>query len=160
MAKKVTVRYVWDGRIPGSAQECGEELASLERRHGRSLTPRVVVDAARSEESPLHRCFEWNDAEAAEKFRLEQARQVIRSIRVVRSDAPANTPMRVFINIQQADEQSYVPVSRVLSEPELFERARAQFVAESERFAEKYREFEALKKLVDDMREQAVKLSA
>jgi hypothetical protein len=37
--------------------------------HGDELTEQIVVDAARSPDSPLHSLFEWDDAKAARKYR-------------------------------------------------------------------------------------------
>ena len=39
----------------------------------------VVVEAARDDQSPLHRHFEWDDAKAAHTERLSQARGIIRA---------------------------------------------------------------------------------
>lgn len=57
-------------------------LAKLEDRRGRLLPPHVV-DAARPKSSPLHRYFEWRDGRAAELYRLEQAKQIIRKVTLV-----------------------------------------------------------------------------
>jgi hypothetical protein len=46
------------------------------------VKPRDIVDVAKSSNSPLHSYFEWNDARAADLFRLEQARHMLRSVRV------------------------------------------------------------------------------
>lgn len=46
------------------------------------LNPAVLLDVARDENHPLHDRFEWNDTEAAERFRLIQAGNIIRSVRV------------------------------------------------------------------------------
>lgn len=46
------------------------------------VTPSQVVDAARSTNSPLHSYFEWDDKVAANKFRADQADDMIRSVRV------------------------------------------------------------------------------
>lgn len=46
--------------------------------HGKSLRPQHVVDAARPAESPLHAHFEWRDDIAAERYRIEQAKGLIR----------------------------------------------------------------------------------
>lgn len=59
-----------------------EELDRLAKKGAGTLTPVSVVDAARSPESPLHRYFEWNDSLAAIAHRLDQARVLIRSVRV------------------------------------------------------------------------------
>lgn len=47
------------------------------------LTPSAVVESARDEGSPLHDKFEWDDGVAAEAWRLEQARRLIRTVKVV-----------------------------------------------------------------------------
>lgn len=58
-----------------------EEMARLYEKHG-TLTPAVVVQAAKNARSPMHDCFEWDDGEAGKAYREEQARALIRSVRV------------------------------------------------------------------------------
>lgn len=52
------------------------------------LTPETVVEAARDPRSPLHSQFEWDDGAAGEAYRLQQARALIKRVRVdvVRAD--------------------------------------------------------------------------
>lgn len=57
-------------------------LAKIAAECGGNLTPDAVLEDARSKKSPLHDCFEWDDSEAAHRYRLEQARTLIRSVRV------------------------------------------------------------------------------
>ncbi len=69
--------------LPGvTAQIVGDTLKKLEAEHN-VVTPAAVVLIARPRNAPLHGCFEWDDGKAAEKFRLDQARLVIRSVEVV-----------------------------------------------------------------------------
>lgn len=58
----------------------GPVLQSLAEQGG--VTTRDVLDAARSKQSPLHEYFEWDDKVAADLHRLEQARYLMRSVRV------------------------------------------------------------------------------
>jgi hypothetical protein len=51
-------------------------LEELHEEHGH-VTPDMLVEVARPEDHPLHDQFEWNDTIAAEKYRREQARQMI-----------------------------------------------------------------------------------
>ena len=46
------------------------------------LTAPRVVEEARAESSPLHAHFDWDDTTAAHKHRLEQARTLIRRVRL------------------------------------------------------------------------------
>jgi hypothetical protein len=55
------------------------KLRELHARDGR-VTPESFVELATPEDSPLHRFFEWNDAEAARQHRLHQARQIVRTV--------------------------------------------------------------------------------
>jgi hypothetical protein len=57
------------------------EIKAIESRAGR-LTPEQVIEAAEPEGSALHACFDWDDTEAARKWRMEQAREIIRSVRI------------------------------------------------------------------------------
>lgn len=54
-----------------------EELLKLKNRSG-VLEPQIVVETARSANHPLHDSFEWDDTVAGHKFRVEQARALIR----------------------------------------------------------------------------------
>ena len=57
------------------------EIKALEDRRGR-LTPEQVVEAARDKASALHDCFEWDDSTAAEKYRLDQARDLLKRVKI------------------------------------------------------------------------------
>jgi len=57
------------------------QLTGIYQAHG-ELTPQIVVDEARPEGSPLHSRFDWNDQIAGEKYRLVQAQQLIRAVRI------------------------------------------------------------------------------
>jgi hypothetical protein len=54
------------------------------------LTPQLVVAEARDPGHPLHSRLCWDDSEAAEKFRLSQARELIRTARVVYREATSH----------------------------------------------------------------------
>lgn len=119
-------RYQWrDGaRFPVKAQVAGERLAELRAENDERLTPEIVVDDARPEEATLHPCFEWDDAEAAEKYRHEQARSLIRSVRVL--TMPDRPPAMAYVNVSIPDVgPSYVTTARAMSDDDLREQAIA-----------------------------------
>jgi len=58
------------------------ELRKITSSAGK-LTPEEVVNAARPDDHPLHRYFDWDDTAAAEKYRLYQARGLIRSVHII-----------------------------------------------------------------------------
>jgi hypothetical protein len=107
-------------------QAAGEELERLlEAREG-FINANAVVEAARSEESPLHGAFEWNDDKAAHEYRLTQARKVLRSIRVtIEVEDPDETEIVVQRLILDAgpEENRYVRVDIVAGDPALHQEA-------------------------------------
>ena len=100
------------------AQTAGEELERISKEHG-EITPPLVVDEARPEESPIHEVFEWDDYVAAEHHREHQARQLIRSIEVVK---PEGNTEPVFIHIHS--EQAYLPTKTVVNDVDFFAEAK------------------------------------
>lgn len=60
-----------------------EAVVELKRiQDGNELQLEKVVDAARDPASPLHSYFEWHDGEAARLYRLQQARDLVKSARI------------------------------------------------------------------------------
>lgn len=53
-------------RISADAQKVADEILAI----GKSATTAQILDKARDEKTELHKCFDWNDAEAAEKWRM------------------------------------------------------------------------------------------
>jgi len=69
-------------------------LQQLADPHG-NLDPATVVDAATPATSPLHDYFTWDDGEAADKWRIDEARQLIRRVRITVIPQPDTPPIRV-----------------------------------------------------------------
>lgn len=42
-----------------------------------SATPQQILEKARDESTELHKCFTWDDSIAAEKYRIQEARQIV-----------------------------------------------------------------------------------
>jgi len=135
--------------LRGDAQAVGEKLARLEA-HGR-LTPEAVLQDARVDTSPLHPFFEWDDAKAAERHRLEQAGHLIRCVTVViepKEPDEART-IRAFVPISAPDNtRSFVPTMKALSDADLRRQVLAQAHSELGAVAKKYRELKELAEVV------------
>lgn len=97
-----------------------DRLASIAKRRKGRLTPAAVVKDARSKKSPLHSFFEWDDSEAAHQYRLNQARGLIRSVRV-----PVTNPVTTVSSVKYvrdpsspAGRQGYADISVIRSDKE------------------------------------------
>lgn len=71
---------------------------------GVQLTPKVVVERASDTKSPLHRFFDWDDASAASKQRLDRARWLIGA--VVEINVETTEPVRRYQSVRVEPERS------------------------------------------------------
>lgn len=95
-------------------------LTTIYEQRG-ALTPAAVVEVASAPDHPLHSRFEWDDAEAARDFRLLQAGQLIRSVRLKITE-PEVTEVRAFLHVPGTEAGaagSYVPETEVRHDPVL-----------------------------------------
>lgn len=104
------------------AQIIGEELQRIESQHG-LIDPHVVLDASRSDDAPLHDHFEWDDAVAGEKWRLEQSRALIRSVEIIHETTETRVP--AFVNVSSVG--GYVSAATVQNRPDLYHEALREY---------------------------------
>lgn len=151
MQKVDFLKYEWcDGsHHKVDANVAAEVTKSLEEQG--MLTAHNLVDVSRPEDAPLHPEFEWNDVVAAEKYRENQARNVIHSLRVVVDSQ--KEPERVFCNLV-VTKPEYTAISRVVQNVDMREMALRNARREMEAFIAKYGFFEEkLGKVLGPMRE-------
>lgn len=120
------------------------QLQQIYDAHQR-LTPQIVVDEARDEGHPLHDRFEWNDKAAAEAHRLDQARRLIRSVRVVYREADekeAARTVRAYHAIRDDEGTSYRPVEEVVENPFLTELLKRDMQREWKQLLRRFGQFE------------------
>ena len=82
------IKFRKGSRIKGDALTVYTELERIRIDNNGKLTPDSVVSESKNPSSPLHDNFEWNGRKAAHQWRLCQARAVIRSIEIIRIEAP------------------------------------------------------------------------
>ena len=134
------------------AQTVGEICEELENS-GTGLSPRSLLDASRDENAPLHGCFTWDDTEAAEKWRLEEARLLIANIRIVKStDTEERERVRGFVSTP-GRQSVYVSMNTALHREELRNYMLEQSRRDCEAFMAKYRTLTELANVIDAMKE-------
>ncbi len=108
-------------------------LMAMADAKGGLLMPEAVVEAARPEDSPLHECFTWDDRIAGEAWRLQEARVLIRTVRVdVRVERIVVAAPYFIRDPTQGQAQGYRSLGRLLNDDE---RAREAVVSEFQRAA-------------------------
>lgn len=114
------MKYAWKqgARISVDPQESGEELERIREKYGRIETE-IVIDEARSEESPIHEHFVWDDQEASHLYRKQQARHLINAVRVVSEEGDVS-PAPVFVNVREESGSYYQNINVVVKSPDLW----------------------------------------
>ena len=107
------------------------------------IEPSEVVDAARSPRSPIHDDFLWDDTAAANAHRIEQARRLIRlvKIEVVVEDIVFSAVNYVSDPNRQPHSRSYLDLVVAATRPET---AEAILVAELSRIASQLRRIRSI----------------
>lgn len=155
------MEYQWKGGFPNRGMDAtyvGSHCEKLRESNGGSVTPRVVVDDAESDQSPLHTLFEWDNVKAADEFRLEQARNLLRSLTVIIPERPSH-PVRAFVNIRQESpsgetESAYTSIEVALRNPAMRNQLLADATNELAAWRQRYRELEEFSRLFAEIDNQ------
>ena len=83
------------------------------------LTPDAVVKSAKDPRSPLHGAFEWNDKVAGHKYRLQQARALIRDVHTTVVVHGRRVVVPTYAHDPARTEQGYKAVAKIKSSREL-----------------------------------------
>ena len=136
------------GLFNADAQKVAEEIMQI----GETATPREIVDKARDENTELHRCFEWRDDVAAEKYSIYQARQVVCSLVFVRQDDPEQTKPEIRVFHKPKDAKGYMHSTKIFRQEDVDTRLLESAMAELRAFKRKYEcltELEEILALID-----------
>lgn len=140
----IVSRWKVQGLYKGDAQKVADEILTL----GDSVEPSAVVEKAKDENTELHKCFEWRDDIAAEKYRIYQARQLMCNLVVVEQEKKeAQEPVRLMYKTRESE--GYKPLSVILSKPDEYQALLARAKEELRRFKEKYKMLKELKDIFE-----------
>ena len=128
------------------AQKVAEEIMEI----GSDVKPEQIVERAKDEDSELHKCFEWDDTIAAEKYRIVQARRVVRFLVIKEESKPVDRPeVRYFVKSDKSHESGYKPTQMVVKVDTEYEKLLAQAYAELQAFKKKYHMLEELREIFE-----------
>lgn len=159
-------------RVKADPVQGYQAICSLYEQYG-AIKPEHVVEAARPDDAVLHDEIEWDEATAATEYRLQQARHLLRSAVVVyrRPDQTLTQPVRAFVKlVPSVDDPTldnvaedavqphvYLPIRRVMDEPDLRQRLKRQAFSELSTWRQRYRdisEFAAVFEQIDTLAKQ------
>lgn len=131
------------------AQSVGEALEAIGGHNSGELVPEQVVDAARPADSVLHPAFEWDDGLAAERYRKQQARELIGAlVTIIPEQKQSTTPVRAFISVRRSGEgHAYIPIRTAMSDPEIRDQVLARAMRELVAWRDRHKELNELAQL-------------
>ena len=129
------------------------ELKRIARSNNNLLKAGDVIQVARMERSPLHPYFEWDDSIAGQKYRLEQARELIRiNISFIKG---VETQARTFISLstdRRASGGGYREMEYVLDNPTWRETMVKDALIDLENFERRYKALAELTNLLEEIK--------
>lgn len=144
----MSVSWKINGIFNADAEKVDLEIKGI----GENVTPKQIYDYAKDNpKSELHKCFEWNDSEAAEKYRLMQARKIL--VFIVR--VPTNQEKPPIREYQITTERNtYQPTRTFLSNQDEYEELLKRALSELSAFKKRYKilsELEEVFKAIDEL---------
>lgn len=136
----------WNGfRFSADAEKCYREIQSLD-----IITPANIVDYARSEDTELHKCFQWDDSIAAENWRKQQARIIVSSLVVTVEKTTAGSQKYRLIQHDDSTKE-YKPVVFTVRNMDEYGRLLAQAKRELRSFKERYKSITELSEVIEQI---------
>lgn len=145
----ITTKWKIGGIFKADAQKVADEIIAI----GEEATPAQILEKARDEATELHKCFTWDDTVAAERWRLQEARTIVRLLVIERKEDDPE-PVRQFFKIGAEHDAGYKQTVLIVRDQDEYKALLRQAKAELETFRHKYRAlaelegvFEAIDKL-------------
>lgn len=118
---------------------------------GENVTAEQIVDMAKDENTESHKCFEWDDTIAGHKYRVIQAREVVRNLVIEEQPVTKQEPVRVRVMFTSKNG-GYKPTKLIVEQKDEYEALLERAKAELRAFKQKYsmlKELEEIFKLID-----------
>ncbi len=137
-----TNEYPYNPRDRRKAMET--ELNLLLKKHKGLLTAEHVLEQAEDPTSALHGFFTWDEADAARKWRLIEARQLIASIRTAQEGRTGKVRNLVSLNQDRYNGGGYRLLDDVMNTPSLRQHLLETALAELNSIERKYQHLKEL----------------
>lgn len=137
------IEWKMKGLFNADAEKVYSEIKDL----GESFGPQDIVNAATNETSELHKCFTWDDTEAAAKWRKQEARILVANI-VVKVETGDNEKVNIRV-IESTNRNEYKPTSVIVQIPEDYAALLARAKAELNSFKVKYHNVKELRNVFE-----------
>ena len=143
MTNQITWGFI---KFKADPVKCYAELQSL----GDEYTPDQVLDFARDGRTELHKCFDWDDSSAAEKWRKQQARMICQSLTVT-VQREESDPIRYRIIQHDNEQKVYRGITYTVRDDEQYARLLRQAKQELSAFRKRYKSLVELENIIEEI---------
>lgn len=145
-------QYIWKTGFFGQADAniVAKEINELEE-----ITAQNIVDKARNEDTELHKCFDWDDSIASEKWRKQQAGMILNNLKVVVAknvETNEEKSVKAFVTLKR--ETEYEPIQTVVKDPEKYDILKERAIRQLKSIRTTYEEIVELQdifNLIDEL---------
>jgi len=141
------------------ASKIRKELLKIAKEYNGIIQPVIVVEKARDVKNPLHSCFEWDNSKAAEAFRLEQARGLIRTYVTVFSEETHPQDVFVSLSTDRKAGGGYRVLADVIGDADMKKILLKDALNEMVYFTKKYNRLQELASVIKVMNEVMAKIN-
>ena len=138
------VEWKIKGLYKADAEAVYTEINAL----GEEFTPDMIVEAAKDENSELHKCFEWDDTIAADKYRKHQARMLVASL-VVKTETTEGEAVAVRVISSTAARNVFKPTVMLIKQDQEYADLLARAIRELKAVQMKYKVVEELQDIFE-----------
>lgn len=142
------MQIIWKTSLfsKANAQIVADEISQI----GEYATPEQILEKARDSKTELHKCFEWNDSIAAEKYRLHQARMVVCNLVYKEPKEQPQPPQR--IRVMNITSNGYKQTKLILRNLDEYNELLSRAKAELQSFERKYNNISELEEVLTAIR--------
>jgi hypothetical protein len=146
--------YKWKNNYAVSgvkASDVGFLFEKLEKEND-GLYPKDIVEVSRPKDAILHNAFEWDNSVAADKYRENQAANIIRSVAIsINDEKDEEIITRAFVNVVHDEKRSYTNIQTVISDKDLKMQLLADAKKELTMFRIKYSKLNELENIFKEI---------
>ena len=160
------IRFKTGTRVKASAEDTYNELERVKTLGNGDLSLQTLVDESKPKESVLHDEFEWSNPQAANHWRLHQARRTVQSIEIVRDDSP---PVRAYesVRVVTVEAESKPEVKHVfrstedvMADPDTRDELLGQAIRDALAYKKRYHALQELAKVFAALDEVLLEIQA
>ena len=120
-----------------------EELLKIHTKYG-SLTPENVLKEAKKKRHPLHPHFDWDDTEAANRWRVHQSNMLISQARITITEHEEKK-IHAFVSISKEGKREFVYTADALEDKQILFQIFSQLKSRIENIQDQLESMHMLK---------------